>query len=72
MDTTGKYGTFVDERDGHVYKTLDVKMESGRIATWMASLLEYEPPSGVKKKPVTFPELVGNIMAIRLWDILMT
>ena len=64
VDTTGKYGTFVDERDGHVYKTLDVKMESGRIATWMASLLEYEPPSGVKKEARYVPgvgrEYYGN------------
>lgn len=50
VDTTGKYGTLVDERDGHVYKTLDIKMESGRIATWMASLLEYEPTNGVKEE----------------------
>jgi len=48
VDTTGKYGTLIDERDGHVYKTLDIKMENGKTATWMASLLEYEVPNSSK------------------------
>ena len=39
VDTTGKYGTMVDKRDGHVYKTLDVKMNDGKIVTWMASFM---------------------------------
>ena len=45
VDTTGKYGTMVDKRDGRAYKTLDVKMKDGKTVTWMASLLEYTPPS---------------------------
>ena len=48
VDTTEKYGTLVDERDGHVYKTLDIKLENGKTATWMASLLEYEVPNSPK------------------------
>ena len=43
VDTTGKYGTMVDKRDGRAYKTLDVKMKDGKTVTWMASLLEYSP-----------------------------
>ncbi|MBR4783827.1 MAG: hypothetical protein IK012_01035 [Fibrobacter sp.] len=45
VDTAGKYGTLVDERDGRVYKTLDVELDDGRVVTWMADLLEYEPKS---------------------------
>lgn len=45
VDTVGKYGTLVDERDGRVYKTLDVELDDGRVVTWMADLLEYEPKS---------------------------
>ena len=39
-----KYGSLTDERDGHIYKTLDIKLQDGTTATWMASLLEYEVP----------------------------
>ena len=46
VDTTGKYGSFVDERDGMVYKTLDVELKNGDTATWMASLLEYDTKNG--------------------------
>ena len=48
VDTTGKYGTFVDERDGHAYRTLDIKLADGSMVTWMASLLEYEPENAGK------------------------
>lgn len=44
IDTT-KYGSLTDERDGHVYKTLEVKFPDGTAATWMATLLEYEGPA---------------------------
>ena len=40
-----KYGSLTDERDGHIYKTLDIKLLDGTTATWMASLLEYEVPA---------------------------
>ena len=46
VDTTGKYGSFVDERDGIVYRTLDIKLKDGDTATWMASLLEYDTQNG--------------------------
>ena len=46
VDTTGKYGSFVDERDGMVYKTLDIELKNGDTATWMASLLEYDTQNG--------------------------
>lgn len=46
VDTAGKYGTFVDERDGVVYKTLDIELEDGDTVTWMASLLEYDTRNG--------------------------
>ena len=49
VDTTGKYGSFVDERDGRVYRTLDVKLKNGDTVTWMASLLEYEPEFGERE-----------------------
>lgn len=42
IDTAGKYGTLIDGRDGHVYKTLDVGLNDGTTATWMVNLLEYE------------------------------
>ena len=42
VDTTGKYGTMVDKRDGHVYRTLNIKMNDGKTVTWMVSFLEYE------------------------------
>ena len=44
IDTT-RYGSLTDERDGHVYKTLEVKFPDGTSATWMATLLEYEAPA---------------------------
>jgi len=43
VDTAGKYGTLVDNRDGTIYKTLDVKMNSGETITWMVSNLEFKP-----------------------------
>lgn len=43
-DTAGKYGTLTDERDGHTYKTLDIKMKDGSTTTWMASALTFEAP----------------------------
>jgi uncharacterized protein (TIGR02145 family) len=46
VDTTGKYGSFLDERDGIVYRTLDIKLKDGDTATWMASLLEYDTQNG--------------------------
>jgi uncharacterized protein (TIGR02145 family) len=46
VDTTGKYGSFVDERDGIVYKTLDIELKNGDTVTWMASLLEYDTQNG--------------------------
>ena len=49
VDTAGKYGSFVDERDGRVYRTLDVKLKNGDTVTWMASLLEYEPKFGERE-----------------------
>ena len=49
VDTTGKYGSFVDERDGRVYRTLDVELKNGNTVTWMASLLEYEPEFGERE-----------------------
>lgn len=49
VDTAGKYGTLVDERDGHVYKTLDVTLENGKVVTWMANLLEYVPQNSVRE-----------------------
>lgn len=44
IDTT-KYALLTDARDGHVYKTLEVKFPDGTSATWMATLLEYEAPA---------------------------
>lgn len=54
IDTT-KYALLTDKRDGHVYKTLEVKFPDGTSATWMATLLEYEAPAtsdkDVQNKP---------------------
>lgn len=33
IDTTGKYGTLTDKRDGHTYKTLDIKLKNGQTVT---------------------------------------
>lgn len=44
IDTAGKYGSFTDERDGHIYKTLDIKMKDGSTSTWMANAVTYEAP----------------------------
>ena len=44
IDTT-RYASLTDKRDGHVYKTLEVKYPDGTTATWMATLLEYEAPA---------------------------
>ena len=44
IDTT-RYVSLTDKRDGHVYKTLEVKYPDGTTATWMATLLEYEAPA---------------------------
>ena len=68
VDTTGKYGTLVDERDGHVYKTLDVKMEGGRVATWMASLLEYEPTGGFKEDARYVPGVGREYSGFQAFD----
>ena len=43
VDTTGKYGTMVDKRDGKAYKTLDVKMKGGKTLTWMVSNMAFKP-----------------------------
>jgi uncharacterized protein (TIGR02145 family) len=42
---TAKYGKLIDNRDGNVYKTLDIEMSDGTTVTWMASLLEFEEPA---------------------------
>lgn len=42
VDTAGRYGTLIDERDGHSYKTLDIKTNDGKTVTWMANLLEFD------------------------------
>ena len=42
---TAKYGKLIDNRDGNVYKTLDIEMSDGTTVTWMASLLEFEAPA---------------------------
>ena len=68
VDTAGKYGTLVDERDGHVYKTLDVKMENGRIATWMASLLEYEPKNSFKADARNVPGVGREYYGYQVFD----
>ena len=43
VDTAGKYGSLVDNRDDKVYKTLDIEMNDGATVTWMVSNLAYEP-----------------------------
>lgn len=57
VDTTGKYGSFVDARDGRVYKTLDFKLPDGKTFTWMASLLEYEPQNVAHEDVVYIPDI---------------
>ena len=56
---TAKYGKLIDNRDGNVYKTLDIKMSDGTTVTWMASLLEFEAPattdSNIYYEPQHFP-----------------
>lgn len=56
---TAKYGKLIDNRDGNVYKTLDIKMSDGTTVTWMASLLEFEAPattdSNIYYVPQHFP-----------------
>lgn len=42
VDTTGKFGTLVDTRDNHVYKTLTLKFDNGDSAIWMAENLEFK------------------------------
>nr|AIF26719.1 hypothetical protein [uncultured bacterium fosmid pJB84D8] len=44
VDTTGQYGTLIDERDGKIYKTLDITMKDGSVVSWMASVMNYEAP----------------------------
>lgn len=39
------YDEFVDARDGHVYKTVDIAVEGG-VQTWMAQNLNYEYEDG--------------------------
>jgi len=46
VDTAGKYGTLVDDRDGAIYKTLDVKMKDGETVSWMVSNLGFKPSMG--------------------------
>jgi uncharacterized protein (TIGR02145 family) len=50
-----KYGHFIDERDGQIYKTIDIKLSDGTTATWMASLLEYEGPTTTDSKVQHYP-----------------
>jgi len=42
VDTTGKFGTLVDTRDNHVYKTLTLKFDNGDSAVWMAENLQFK------------------------------
>ena len=42
VDTTGKFGTLVDSRDGHVYKTLTLKYNDRDSAVWMAENLQFK------------------------------
>lgn len=62
-DTAGKYGTFTDERDGHTYKTLDIKLKNGKTATWMASILEYSIPNADEPYVEHIPG-IGNTYSI--------
>ena len=52
---TQKYGQLIDERDGRIYKTIDVKLSDGTTATWMASLLEYEGPATTDTEVQHYP-----------------
>ena len=51
VDTTGKFGTLVDTRDNHVYKTLTLKFDNGDSAIWMAENLQ------LKKSEYTIEEV---------------
>ena len=51
VDTTGKFGTLIDSRDNHVYKTLTLKFDNGDSAIWMAENLE------LKKTEYTIEEV---------------
>lgn len=64
VDTTGKYKSFKDKRDSHIYNTMDISMGKGKTATWMASLLEFDAPKTTKANKTENVAGVGRSYAM--------
>lgn len=69
IDTTGKYGTFIDERDNQAYKTLDIKLKNGQIVTWMANILNLEISNDSCQICEIIPEIGREYLLKNILDI---